>query len=299
MLNIEKITHTVRDAQVVLDSDVAALYGMTASELNRAASRAKDRFPEDFRFQLTRAEYDALMESLGTSTPATLSRKSLPFAYTESGISMLSGILKSPVAVQTSVQIMRSFVRARRFVTENAELLKRVGALELKQLEYEKANDAKIAKLLDHLEESECPKKRQKIFFEGEIYDAYSFLIEMIKSAKKNITLVDGYVNINTLDILKNKQPGVYVTILTLPSSKLSKSEINKFNLEYPLLKVYKTTSFHDRFLIFDDKKLYHIGASLKDAGEKTFAVSQLEEAHETSILLSRIDEVVKSGKNV
>lgn len=296
-IDISNLIHSVRGLQVVLDSDIAKLYGMEASELNRAASRNSERFPEDFRFQLTRDEYDSLMSSLGTSTPATRGRAKLPFAYTESGISMLSGILKSSVAVQTSVQIMRSFVKTRRFVTENAALLERIGAMELKQLEHQKSTDASLAKLFDYIEEMACEGPKEKIFFEGQIYDAYSFLVEMIRSAKKNIILVDGYVNINTLDFLKNKPKNVPVTLLTLPSSTLSKTEIKKFNDEYTGLDVYKTTSFHDRFLIFDRKSFYHIGASLKDAGEKTFAISKLEESYETSVLLSRIDAIVAKTK--
>ena len=296
-IDITKLTHSIRGLQVVLDNDIARLYGMEASELNRAASRNSSRFPKNFRFQLTRKEYDSLMSELGILTPASKNRAKLPFVYTESGISMLSGILKSPVAIQTSVQIMRSFVKARHFVTENAALLGRIGAMELKQLEYQKATDASLAKLLDHIEKTDCKEPREKIFFEGQIYDAYSFLVEMIKTAEKGIILVDGYVNINTLDLLKNKPENLPVKILTLPSYTISKTEIKKFNDEYPRLEVYKTTSFHDRFLIFDRKRLYHIGASLKDAGEKTFAISKLEEAHETSILLSRIDAIVSKAK--
>lgn len=293
--DISKLTHAIRGQMVVLDSDVAKLYGMELSDLDRAVARAKDRFPSDFRFQLSRDEYNALMTKLGFSTPAAKAktRQKLPFVYTEPGISMLSGILKSDVAVQTSIQIMRSFVKARHFVTENVRLLERIGAMELKQFDYQKSTDAKIAKLLDHIEKTSCKDPNEKIFFEGQIYDAYSFLIKMIKQVKREIVLVDGYVNINTLDILKHKPKNIAVTILTLPSSTLSKTEIKKFNDEYPTLNVHKTTSFHDRFMIFDRKKLYHIGASLKDAGEKTFAISKLEEAHETSILLSRIDNII------
>ncbi|MBR2587568.1 ORF6N domain-containing protein [Candidatus Saccharibacteria bacterium] len=292
-IDITGLIHPIRGRQVVLDCDIANLYKMRVSDVNRAAARNLARFPEDFRFQLTKDEYEDIKRQIGEAK-AFPKKRALPFVYTESGISMLSGVIHSDIAIKTSIQIMRSFVEMRRFVASNAAMFERISEMELKQLKYQKETDEKLEKLFETIDERDCEGPTQKIFFEGQIYDAYSFLVEMIQTAKREIILVDGYANINTLDILKNKRPGVKINLLTYPSSKLSLNEIKKFNQEYPGLQVYKTTAFHDRFLIFDEKKLYHIGASLKDAGKKTFAVSKLEEANETAILLDRIKTIIK-----
>jgi len=213
---------------------------------------------------------------------------------------MLSSILRSDVAVRTSIHIMRSFVEMRHFVTRHAVLFEHIKSLELQQLEAQRKNDKKFAQLFDLIERNKCQHKDQKIFFDGQIFDAHSFLIKMIRQAKKEIILVDGYVNINTLDVLVNKAKDVKVTILTLPSSKISTNEVAQFNKQYPTLKLIRTTAFHDRFMIFDpndnpDKtSCYHIGASLKDAGDKCFAITKLEESRELSLLVARIEKEIQ-----
>lgn len=311
-VDVGSLIHIVRGEQVILDSDLAFLYHTSTSAFNQAVSRNVERFPTTFRFQLTREEYDnikAEAESRALTSQNVISkddkptksgrggRRYLPYVFTEEGVAMLSSILRSGVAVRTSIHIMRSFVEMRHFVTKHAVLFEHIKSLELRQLEYQRQNDERFSRLFDLIEENRCHKPSQKIFFEGQIYDAHSFLVDMIRHAKREIILVDSYVNINTLDVLVNKAPGVVAKVLTLPSSAISKNEIQKFNAEYPTLKLVKTTAFHDRFMIFDRESCYHIGASLKDAGEKCFAITKLEETHELSLLLERIDsEFIKQS---
>ena len=284
--NIADLIHIIHGRPVVFDFDLAKLYRIEAETLNKLATRNRERFPDDFRFRLTKDEYRELFPSeTGGKTP---------FVYTEQGITMMTLLLKEDSAVEAGINIVRAFVEMRNFVAKNAPLFERISSIELKQLEFEKETNAQISKLLKQLEEKECAGSEQKIFFSGQIYDAYSFLISLIKRAKKEILLIDGYVNINTLDILRNKRAGVLVSVLTLPSTKLSLNEIRKFNSEYPELKIYKTSDFHDRLLILDREEFYHIGASLKDAGEKSFAITKLEEKKETNLLLERVRKITK-----
>lgn len=339
LASIGSLIYIVRGEQVILDSDLAALYHTTTSAFNQSIARNVNRFPDYFRFQLTKKEFDRIKQeqlkriasipadsdyainkraqaiheakaNLAKTTTLTSQnatsnkrggRRYLPYVFTEEGVAMLSGILRSDIAVRTSIHIMRSFVEMRHFITKHSVLFEHIKTLELQQLENQRENDAKFAQLFDIIEHSKCPDKGQKIFFDGQIFDAHSFLIKMIKRAKREIILVDSYVNINTLDILVNKAKNVKVKILTLPSSKISTNEIAQFNKQYPTLKLVKTTAFHDRFMIFDpdDPKTaqyYHIGASLKDAGDKCFAITKLEESRELSLLVSRIyDELQKA----
>ena len=301
-VDARKLIRVVRGRQVILDSDLASLYGTSTSAFNQAVRRNILRFPESFRFQLTKEEYDELLLNDLTSQSvmskvAKLNRRGgrryLPYAFTEEGVAMLSSVLRSDTAVQTSVHIVRSFVEMRHFVMKHAVLFEQIKSLELKQLEYQRESDKKFAKIFDMIEEDECHKPMQKLFFEGQIYDAHSFLVKMIKRAKKEIILVDGYVNVNTLDVLANKTETAKALVLTLPSSTISANEVKLFNRQYGGLELVKTSAFHDRFMIFDRTEVYHIGASLKDAGEKCFAISQLAETEEIKMLLARIDKAV------
>ena len=349
LTDVSALIHIVRGEQVILDSDLAALYHTTTSAFNQSITRNLNRFPTSFRFQLTKEEFDQVkqeqlerapsmpaysdyaknkraqaiheageaacikaqnIKSQSLKSQTVISniantrggRRYLPYVFTEEGVAMLSGILRSDVAARTSIHIMRSFVEMRHFITKHAVLFEHIKSLELQQLENQRKNDEKFAQLFDLIEEHKCPHKDQKIFFDGQIFDAHSFLIKMIKRAKREIILVDGYVNINTLDVLVNKAKDVKVTILTLPSSKLSVNEVAQFNKQYPTLNLIKTTAFHDRFMIFDpgtapgEAHCYHIGASLKDAGDKCFAITKLEESHELSLLIARIEKEIQTA---
>lgn len=271
--SIEKRIYVIRDKQVMLDSDLAVLYQVETGALNRAVKRNISRFPEDFRFQLTNEEYQNLRCQTGISSFAQDEnnyggRRTLPYVFTEQGISMLASVLHSEVAIKVSIGIMRTFVEMRRFIANNALLFERISNVELKQLEYQKQTDEKL----------------------DQIFDAFSLIVSLIQKAEKEIVLIDGYVDIGTLNLLTKKNENVTVVMYTLKRTKLSQEDVNNFNSQYPLLEVRYTKVFHDRFLILDKKNVYHIGASLKDAGKKCFGISLIEDAGIVRDILQRLE---------
>ena len=291
--SIEKRIYVIRDKQVMLDSDLAVLYQVETGALNRAVKRNISRFPEDFRFQLTNEEYQNLRCQTGISSFAQDEnnyggRRTLPYVFTEQGISMLASVLHSEVAIKVSIGIMRTFVEMRRFIANNALLFERISNVELKQLEYQKQTDEKLDQIFEYISDHE--ESNQKVFFDGQIYDAFSLLIDLVASATKSLVLVDNYVDVGTLNILSKKKENVSVTIYTVRKTRLSEKDIETFNQQYPKLEVNYTGVFHDRFLIIDDKKAYHIGASLKDAGKKCFAISLLNDSGVIYDILQRLD---------
>lgn len=189
---------------------------------------------------------------------------------------MLSAVLNSDVAVEVSVRIMNSFVEMRRFIANNAALFERISSVELKQLEYQKQTDEKFDKVFEYIDDH--AESEQKIFFDGQIYDAFELLISLVQKVTKKIILIDGYVDTGTLNILAKKNTGVDVTIYTFSNTRLSQKDITTFNAQYPNLTVNHMIAFHDRFLILDDTVGYHIGASLKDAGKKCFGITQIQD---------------------
>ena len=226
-----------------------------------------------FRFQLTKEEYQNLRCQTGISSFAQDEnnyggRRTLPYVFTEQGISMLASVLHSEVAIKVSIGIMRTFVEMRRFIANNALLFERISNVELKQLEYQKQTDEKL----------------------DQIFDAFSLIVSLIQKAEKEIVLIDGYVDIGTLNLLTKKNENVTVVMYTLKRTKLSQEDVNNFNSQYPLLKVRYTKVFHDRFLILDKKNVYHIGASLKDAGKKCFGISLIEDAGIVRDILQRLE---------
>ena len=252
------------------------------------------RFPEDFCFQLTTEEAIFLKCQSGTSKMQESKkdgrggRRTLPYVFTEQGISMLASVLHSEVAINVSIGIMRAFVEMRRFISNNALLFERISNIELKQLEYQKNTDAKLDQIFEYISDHE--ESNQEIFFDGQIYDAFSLLIGLIQKAKTEIVLVDGYVDVGTLNILSKKKENVAVTIYTLQRTKLSQTDIDNFNAQYSKLEVKYTRTFHDRFLILDKTKAYHVGASLKDAGKKCFGINQIEDADIVNNILQRLE---------
>ena len=280
--DIKRRIFTIRGKQVMLDSDLAELYGYDVKRLNEQVRRNKERFPEDFMFQLLKEEIpDSSKSQIATLNESGNKRgsnvKKLPYAFTEQGIYMLSTVLRGELAVKQSIFIMRAFREMRHFIANNAALFERISSVELRQLEYQKQTDKKIDQLFECI--GEHTETHQKIFFDGQIYDAFSLLIELIQKAEQEIILIDGYVDVSTLNVLAKKQPGVAVTIYTFTKTKLTAQDVAAFNSQYPKLEVKHTNIFHDRFLILDGKTVYHIGASLKDAGKKCFAVSLMKDA--------------------
>ena len=212
----------------------------------------------------------------------------MPYVFTEQGIAMLSAILRSDVAVQVSIRIMKSFVEMRRFIANNALLFERISNVELKQLEYQKQTDEKLEQIFEYISEHE--EASQKVFFDGQIYDAFSLIVRLIQKAEKEITLIDGYVDVGTLNLLAKKNDGVSVTVYTHQRTRLSNKDVENFNAQYPALEVKYTSIFHDRFLILDEKTAYHIGASLKDAGKKTFGITLINDESITKDILQRLE---------
>ena len=237
-----------------------------------------ERFPEDFCFQLTKKEIENLRFQFGTSSLEKENyggRRYLPYAYTEQGISMLAGVLKNDIAIQVSISIIRAFIEMRKFIANNSNVLNRLTTVEYKLFEHDK----KFDEVFNELQKNQEKEFKEKIFFDGQIYDAYSLIINIIKSAKSKILIIDNYIDDSILEMLIKKNEDVKVVILTSNKTNISKLDIQKFNKEYPILEVAKTDKFHDRFIVIDDKELYHVGASLKDLGKKCFAISKIEDS--------------------
>ena len=282
---IQNMIYTIRGKQVMVDSDLATLYQVTTKRLNEQVRRNKNRFPFEFMFRLTAEEYEYLRSQNATSSEdnAHGGRRYMPYVFTEQGIAMLSAVLKSDIAVEVSVKIMNSFVEMRNFLLSNREMFARLDRVELKQLE----TDKKLEKVFNYIATN--TEVKQNIFFDGQIYDAFSFIVGLVKKAKKEIILIDNYVDVNTLNILCKKNQGVDVTITTAGKGSLSTKDVTKFNAQYPKLSVKTTMDFHDRFLIIDKAEVYHIGASIKDAGKKSFGITKIEDKDLVKSLVNKV----------
>ena len=270
---IKNLIYTIRGKQVMLDSDVAQLFNYETKDLNRNVRNNIKRFPEYYCFQLTEEEYKSLRCKNFTlnKNGRGQHRKYIPYAFTEYGITMLAGLLKSEVAVNVSIKIVNTFIEMRKFLSSNGQLFEGLTNVEYKLLEHDK----KFDKVFDQLQHEENIK--QKIFFEGQIYDAYSLIIDIIKKANKKILIIDNYIDDSILKMLTKKKNNVEVVILTYDKSNIQQIDIQKFNKEYPILKVAKTNKFHDRFIVIDKKEMYHLGASIKDLGKKCFGINKIE----------------------
>ncbi|MBR0426579.1 MAG: ORF6N domain-containing protein [Clostridia bacterium] len=272
---IQNLIYTIRGKQVMIDSDVANLYHYETKRINEAVKRNKDRFPNDFCFRLTLNEFRNLKSQFATSSLEKQNeyggRRKLPLVFTEQGIAMLAPLLKNKIAVQVSINIMNAFVRMRHFLKDNGQLFERVTTLEYQQIE----NNKKFDLVFDQLQEKQIENRR--IFYNGQIYDAYILILKIIKKAENKITIIDNYIDESVLEMLSKKKENVQVVILTSNNSNIKNIDIQKFNKQYPLLKVGKTEKFHDRFIIIDEKELYHLGASIKDLGKKCFAINKID----------------------
>ena len=271
---IQGMIYTIRGKQVMIDSDVANLYHYETKKINQAVKRNIERFPEGFCFQLTESELENLRSQFVTSSLGTGNyggRRYLPYVFTEQGIAMLAPLLKNKIAVQVSINIMNAFVIMRHFLKENGQVFERLTSVEYRLIEHDKKFDI----VFDKLQEKQI--ENQRIFFNGQIYDAYSLIIDIIKKANNKITIIDNYVDDSILEMLSKKKDNVEVVILTSNRSNIKNIDIQKFNKQYPTLKVAKTDKFHDRFIILDEKEMYHLGASIKDLGKKCFGINKIE----------------------
>ena len=275
--NIEPLIKVIRGQQVMLDRDLATLYGVETKRLNEQVKRNMERFPERFRFQLTKEEMNELVtncdrfNSLKHSTVRS-------YAFTEQGVAMLSTVLRSETAIRVSIRIMDAFVAMRRFMVTNAEVFQRLSTMEYHQLEMQQhmqESDKRIEEVFRRLDEGNA-KPKQGVFYNGQIYDAYTFVSDLIKSAKKRIVLIDNYVDETVLTLLDKREEGVSAVIYTQQISRQFQLDIDRHNAQYAPVDVETFRLSHDRFLCIDDD-VYHIGASIKDLGKKWFGFSKME----------------------
>ena len=275
--NIETLIKVIRGQQVMLDKDLATLYGVEAKVLNQAVKRNVERFPDDFRFQLTkeeclRSQIVTLNEKQGQHL------KYMPYAFTEQGVAMLSSVLRSQTAIDVNIQIMRAFVSMRHFMVNNASVFSRLKTIEYHQLEmqqHQQETDKRIDEVFRRLDEGNA-KPKQGVFYNGQVYDAYTFVSDLIKSAKKRIILIDNYVDETVLTLLDKRENCVSAVIYTQQISRHFQLDIDRHNAQYAPIDVETFRLSHDRFLCIDDD-VYHIGASIKDLGKKWFGFSKME----------------------
>ncbi|MDV3970651.1 ORF6N domain-containing protein [Elizabethkingia anophelis] len=269
---IRNLIYTIRGRQVMLDSDLATLYHVETKILNKAVKRNIERFPEKFCFQLTDEEANFLRFQIGTSNVGRGGRRYLPYVFGEQGIAMLSAVLRSDVAVRVSIEIMDAFVEMRRMLISNASLFHRLDKIEIRQLE----TDQKIEEIFKALE-SDKLQSDKGIFYNGQVFDAYTFVSDIIRSAKISIILLDNYVDDTVLTLLGKRKTNVTATIYTKGISNQLRLDLRRYNNQYSPIEVEIFSDAHDRFLIIDGTELYHIGASLKDLGKKWFAFSRMD----------------------
>ena len=316
-LQIEPLIRTIRGQQVLLDSDLAILYGVETRQLNQQVKRNIERFPEDFMFQLTKVELTNLKSQIATlsatdyplrsqivtlntenhslrSQNATLNAgtnlksqivtsshggaRKLPYAFTENGIAMLSSVLRSPIAIQVNIRIMRAFTAMRQFIASNAQIFQRLDVMEQNQLAivaHQTETDHKLEEVFRRLDSGNV-QPHQGIFYDGQIFDAYTFINDRIREAKQQIILIDNYIDDSVLTILSKRADKVAATIYTKKPSAQLQLDIQKHNAQYPPIDIVTFDRSHDRFLCIDET-VYHLGASIKDLGKKWFAFNRME----------------------
>ena len=267
--------YTIRGVQVMLDRDISGLYKVETRRLNEQVKRNIERFPVEFMFQLTTEELEYWKSQIAISNKEKMGLRKLPFAFTEQGVAMLSSVLKSQTAVQISIQIINAFVTMRRFIATNAGIFQRLYTVEMKQLEYKAETDQKFNQIFNAIEEREITPK-QGIFFDGQIFDAHKLLSDIIRTAKRSIMIIDNYIDDTILALLTKRKKNVIVKIFTAKITKQMKLDVQKYNEQYPKVELIELTKAHDRFIIIDEKQVYHLGASLKDLGNKWFAFTKM-----------------------
>ena len=274
--NIEKLIVTVRGEQVLIDQDIARIYGVTTGRLNQQAKRNIARFPESFRFQLTKEERDEVIANCDNLRSLKF-YPSLPYAYTEQGIGQLSTVVHSKIAIERSIMIMNAFVAMRRFMVQNAGILMRIAHLEKHQIE----TDQKMDMILDRMDKQSPRLLPEQIFATGCVWDAWTYVSDLVRSAKQRIILIDNFVDDRVLSMLDKRADGVTATIHSRYCEQFQ-TDLKKHNEQYPAIEfVQLPHRNHDRFLIIDDK-VYFMGASLKDIGAGLCAVTEMQTSPET-----------------
>ena len=281
---IRDTIYSIRGFQVMLDRDLAKLYGVETRALKQAVKRNVEKFPSDFMFSLNEKEISYMVSQDVIPSKQSLGG-AIPFAFTEHGVAMLSTVLKSPKASKISIMIIRAFVEMRKFIQSNAQVFQRLDTVEHRQIETEK----KVDKILDAMGNSDL-KPKQGVFFDGQVFDAYNFVSDLFRSAKKSILIIDNYIDDSVLVHLTAISKGVKVKILTKSISDKLGLDIKKFSSQYFPIEAKVFTLAHDRFIIIDNKDVYHFGASLKDLGKKWFAFSKIEKSDIE--LLTKLEKV-------
>jgi len=286
---IQSRIFTICGLQVMVDRDLAELYGVENKRLNEQVKRNIERFPEKFRFQLSKEEKNELVANCDRFKMLKHST-TLPYVFTEQGVSMLSAVLRSETAIKVSIQIMDAFVGMRKFMANNATILGRLDTIEQKQ----RLTDTKLDEVFEAIEAKDI-KPTQGIFFDGQMFDAYVFFNDLIRQAKSSIVLIDNFVDDTVLVQLSKRRKGVRATILSKTVSNRIRQDLNKYNAQYPPISIHAFPQSHDRFLILDGETVYHIGASLKDLGKKWFAFSRMDKA--ALAMMKRVEAVLEGGE--
>lgn len=288
VIDIKPMIRVIRGQQVMLDRDLAQLYGVETKRLNEQVKRNIERFPDDFMFQLSKDDVEILKSQNATSSWGGDRR--LPYAFTEQGIAMLSSVLKSQTAVDVNIRIMRAFVSMRRFIATNAQLFQRLETIEYHQLEmkqHQEVTDKRIDEVFKRLDANIPPI--QGIFYDGQVFDAYRFVSDLMRKAMRSIVLIDNYVDDTVLTLLDKRGNGVTATIYTQRISSQFQLDVDRHNAQYPLIEIKQFNKAHDRFLLIDDE-VYHIGASIKDLGKKWFGFTLMRDITATE-LINKIKE--------
>lgn len=272
---IQSSIYTIRGCQVMLDSDLAEIYGVETRVFNQAVKRNAQRFPPRFMFELTEQEWQNLKSQFVMSSGHG-GRRSLPKAFTEQGVSMLSAVLKSETAIEVSIRVIDAFVEMRKYIGHQLGLDQRLTELEKQQLRFQTETHSRIDEVLRVLD-SKGTQPQEGVFFEGEIFDAHTFVADLIRSAARSVRLVDSYIDDTVFSLLTKRKDGVSATIYVGKFGDALKLDLAKHNAQYPPVEIVRVPKVHDRFLIIDDEQLFHIGASIKDLGRQLFAFSRMD----------------------
>ncbi len=285
-LNIEDMIYEIRGKQVILDSDLARLYNIPTKAFNQSVKRNIERFPSDFMFQLTNEEFNNLRSQIVTSSGKG-GRRYNPYAFTEHGITMLAGVLKSDKAINMSLKIVDTFIKMRHYIKNHLLNQDNINNIVLEDHSHILKLDGDLKLLQETFDKLEEKRKINEIYFNGQIYDAYSKIKDIFAESKEELIIIDNYVDKTILDMIKNLK--IKVIIITKENNKLTTLDIEKYNKQYHNLKVIYNETFHDRYFIIDRNKIYHCGTSINYIGSKTFSINILEDEIVKESLLNKI----------
>lgn len=288
---LRSLIYRIRGVDVMLDRDLAALYQVETRVLKQAVRRNSRRFPGDFMFVLDEAEVETLVSQFVIPSKQVLGG-AMPYAFTEQGVASLSSVLTSERAIEVNIAIMRAFVEMRRFLQHNANVFARLDSVERRQIFFESKTEKNFEKVFQALAAGEPVK--QGVFFNGQVFDAYVFINDLLRQAKKAIILIDNFVDDSVLTQLAKRKKNVSAIILTKTISKELAQDLKKHNAQYPPVTIQQFAHSHDRFLILDGEIVYHLGASLKDLGKKWFAFSKMDKSGLK--VMEQVEQLLKRG---